>query len=131
MPRVSTRLPGEAGNKATDGDLKTGDRVRVTLTIACDSDLEYVAVTDPRAACLEPADQISSYTQSDGVWFYREVRDAATNLFIPFLSKGTHVISYDCFTDRAGEYSLGVANAQSQYAPTITAHSAGTLLRVE
>lgn len=128
---IYTITPGEAGNKASEGDLSTGDRVRVTLTITCDRDLEYVAVTDPRAACLEPADQISSYTQSDGVWFYREVRDSATNLFIPFLSKGTHVISYDCLTDRSGEYTLGVANAQSQYAPTITAHSAGSLISVK
>ncbi len=90
-----------------------------------------MAVTDPRAACLEPVDQLSGYAQSDGVWFYREVRDSSTNIFIPFLSKGTHVISYDCTADRAGDYSLGVADAQSQYAPEITAHSAGALLPVE
>lgn len=119
--------PGETGTTASAGDLKVGDRVRVTLTLTADRDVEYVAVTDPRAACLEPADQMSGYTESDGVWFYREVRDSSTNLFIPFLSKGTHVISYECFVDRAGDYTLGVAQAQSQYAPEITAHSAGAL----
>lgn len=123
--------PGASGQTASAGNVKVGDRVRVTITLTCDRDLEYVALTDPRAACLEPADQISSYTTSDGVAFYREVRDDSTNLFIPFLSKGTHVISYDCFADRAGDYSLGVANAQSQYAPVITAHSAGALLPVK
>lgn len=111
-------------------DMEVGNKVRITLTIVCDRDLEYVVITDPRAACLEPADQLSGYTSSDGVWFYREVRNEATNLFIPFLAKGTHVISYECYVDRSGEYSVGVANAQSQYAPSITAHSAGMMIEV-
>lgn len=113
---------------ASSGPFKVGDRVRVTLTIKADRDLDYVAVLDSRAACLEPAEQISGYTQSDGTWFYREVRGNATNLFIPYLSKGTHVISYECFVDRAGEYSLGIAQAQSQYAPVISAHSKGAVI---
>lgn len=119
------------GTTASDSELKQGDRVRVTLTLKCDRDLEYVAVTDGRSAAMEPADQISGYTSSDGVWFYKEVRNSVTNLFIPFLSKGTHVITYDCFIDREGEYSLGIAEAQSQYAPVITAHSAGRVIVVE
>lgn len=121
---------GADGVTASAGSLKTGDRVRVTMTLTCDRDLDYVSVTDARAACLEPADQISGYTAGDGVWFYREVRDSSTNLFIPFLPKGTHVISYECFVDREGEYSLGITAAQSQYAPTVTAHSAGATIEV-
>lgn len=121
---------GESGSVAASGTYAIGDRIRVTLTLVCDRDLDYVTVTDSRAACLEPADQLSGYTSSDGVWYYREVRDARTNLFIPFLSKGTHVISYECYADRPGAYSLGIAQAQSQYAPEITAHTAGRLLRI-
>ena len=119
------------GTTASDAPLRKGDRVRVTLTIKCDRDVEYVAVTDSRSAALEPADQISGYTQSDGVWMYKEVGNSQTNLFIPFLSKGTHVISYECFVDREGLYTLGIATAQSQYAPVITAHSAGTVIEVK
>lgn len=119
------------GNKAQIADLKTGDKVRVTLTIKCDRDLDYVAVMDSRSACLEPAGQLSGYTSSDGVWYYREVRNEGTNLFIPFLGKGTHVLNYECYVDRAGEYSLGIAQAQSQYAPVITAHSAGMIINVK
>ncbi|MDE7413435.1 MAG: hypothetical protein K2N05_06570 [Muribaculaceae bacterium] len=119
------------GTTASSASLKVGDRVRVTITLKCDRDLQYVALIDNRSACLEPADQISGYTSSDGVWMYREVRNTATNLFIPFLSKGTHVISYDCFVDREGEYSLGIATAQSQYAPVITSHSAGKVIVVK
>ncbi len=93
--------------------------------------MDYVAVTDSRSACLEPADQTSGYTSSDGLWFYREVRDESTNLFIGFLPKGTHVISYDCYVDRQGAYSLGIATVQSQYAPQMVAHSAGKLITVK
>lgn len=41
------------------------------------------------------------------------------------------MISYECFVDREGDYTLGVAQAQSQYAPEITAHSAGTRIPVK
>lgn len=121
----------DTGTKASSENLHVGDRVRVTLTIKCDRDLEYVSVVDSRAACLEPVDQISEYSGSDGVWYYREVRDNATNLFITWLPKGTHVINYECFVDRRGEYASGIATAQSQYAPQISAHSAGEVITVE
>ena len=121
---------GKAGEKAIGSSLKVGDRVRVTLSITADRDMDYIAVTDARAACLEPDGQVSEYVVSDGIGMYREVRDESTNLFIQFLPKGTHVVSYDCHVDRAGVYSLGIATAQSQYAPLIVAHSAGAELSV-
>lgn len=121
----------EHGTKATSGKLAVGDKVRVTLTLTTDRDLEYVAVMDARSACLEPTEQVSGYTASDGLWMYKEVRNESTNLFIPFLSKGTHVVSYECFVDREGTYSLGIASAQSQYTPIIAAHSAGNIVEVK
>ena len=122
---------GQAGEKTVNSPLRVGDRVRVTLSISADRDMDYVAVTDARAACLEPDSQVSEYTVSDGIGMYREIRDESTNLFIPFLPKGTHVVSYDCHVDRAGVFSLGIATAQSQYAPLIVAHSAGAELSVK
>lgn len=115
---------------ASDTPLKVGDKVRVSLTIKCNKDIEYLAVTDSRSACLEPAEQVSGYAMSDGVWMYKEVRNDATNLFIPYLGKGTHMISYDCYVDRSGTYALGIATAQSMYAPEIAAHSSGTVISV-
>lgn len=129
--KKSVYAVSENGKRKSAADvLKKGDRVRVTLTIVCDRNLDYVAVTDPRAACLEPAIRMSGYTSSDGVWYYQEIRNAQTNLFIPYLSKGTHMISYECFVDRVGVYTSGVAEAQSQYAPVIVAHSAGSRIEV-
>ncbi|MDE6867283.1 MAG: hypothetical protein K2J23_07800, partial [Muribaculaceae bacterium] len=90
-----------------------------------------VVVNDNRSALLEPAEQVSDYTSTGGVWYYKEVRNEATNLFIPYLPKGTHIITYDCYVDRAGSYSLGIATAQSLYAPSITAHSSGELVKTD
>lgn len=116
--------------KNAEAGAHVGDRVRITLTITNDRDMDYVSVTDSRSAAMEPVDQTSGYSLSDGMWYYKEVRDDSTNLFIPFLGKGTHVISYECFLDRAGEYTAGIATAQSQYAPVLAAHSAGIVLNI-
>ena len=111
--------------------MKKGMKVRVTLFIATDRDIDYVAVTDERSACLEPIDQLSGYTRSDGVGFYREVRNTQTNLFFGWLPKGQHVVSYDCRVSQDGEFCCGIATAQSQYSPLTVAHSAGAILKVE
>lgn len=137
MPEISISknvylvTDGEASPVSDSRVLKVGDKVRVTLVLTTTRDMDYVAVTDARSACLEPAIQLSGYTCIDGLWLYREVRDDATNFFIGFLPKGSHVISYDCFVDRQGGYTLGIAEAQSQYAPQIVAHSGGDLLTIK
>ena len=118
------------GTTAEEGELKVGDKVRITLTLNASRDLQYVSVADSRGACLEPADQISSYTVTDGLWVYRETRDASTILLLDFLPRGTHVITYDCYVDRPGRYTLGIAQAQSLYAPAVTAHTEGRTLTV-
>lgn len=119
------------GRVVSNGELKVGDRVRVSLTITSDRDLQYVAVTDERPACFEPENQLSGYMAADGIFMYREVRNTNTTAFISYLPKGTHVITYDCFVDRQGCYASGVATAQSQYAPAISAHSSGMMLQVK
>ena len=99
--------------------------------MTCDKDMNYVALVDERAACLEPDAQLSEYTVTDGLWAYREVRDTKTSFFIGFLPKGVNVISYDCHVDREGDYALGIASVQSQYSPAQVAHSAGQLISVK
>lgn len=125
----------ESGEKVTSApmkggkiQLKTGDKVRVTLTLTCGKDMDYVALIDERSACLEPEEQLSGYTYKDGLGMYREVRDSKTGFFIGFLPKGVNVISYDCRVDREGEYSIGIASAQSQYSPLQSAHSSGAVV---
>lgn len=111
--------------------LSKGMKVRVTLTITNSRDMDYVAITDERSACLEPTDQLSHYTGSDGLRYYKEVRNENTNLFIEYLPKGHHVVSYDCTISQDGIFSCGIATIQSQYAPLVVAHSAAEILKVK
>lgn len=112
-------------------EFAVGDRVQVRLTIRSERDLDFVALTDNRGACFEPADQLSVYEWQDGTGSYRETRDSATNIFFSHISKGTYVITYDVYANNAGTYTSGIASLQCQYAPALTSHSAGATLTVE
>lgn len=126
--KVAGNASGLALEPATN--LAVGDKVRVDLLIKVDNDLDYVVLIDQRGACFEPVEQTPEPVYSQGLCFYRENRDATTNLYISHLPAGTYRLSYDLYVNSAGTYSGGVATIQSQYAPAITAHSAGEILTV-
>lgn len=113
-----------------DGPLQVGDRVKVQLTIHSRRNIEYVAIIDERPAAFEPADQLPGWLWSQGAGFYRENRDAYTALHIVSLAPGTYQLTYEMNVNTAGTYSSGVATIQSQYAPELSAHSAGTAIQV-
>ena len=119
------------GTLHTASELKVGDKVQVRTVIKNNKDLDYVTVTDERGACFEPVDQISGYRHQDRLWYYLETKDASTNIFFDDLRKGTHVITYDVFVTAPGQYNVGIATAQCQYAPQISAHSAGRVITIK
>ena len=110
--------------------LKIGDKVQITLTIHANRDMQYVAIIDNRAACMEPVEQMPKPIYSDGLCFYRENRDSATNLFVTNMPKGTYQLTYDMWVNNSGEFASGIATLQSQYAPQLEAHSAGAIIKV-
>ena len=122
---------------AQDGTLhsatsfKVGDKVKVRVIIKANKDMDFVTLTDERAACFEPVDQLSGYRNEDFTWFYQETKDSQTNVFFSSLSKGTHIIGYDVWVTNPGEFTSGIATAQCQYAPQLSAHSAGKNLIVD
>lgn len=125
------KINDKSGIKWTSADsMLVGDIVQVNITIETKRDMDYVVITDDRGACFEPADQLPTPIYSEGICFYRENRDASTNLFINHLPKGTYRLSYEVYANNAGTYSAGIATIQSQYAPALTAHSAGTIVTV-
>ncbi len=107
-------------------DFKIGDRLQVRIVIKTARDLDYVALTDDRAAIFEPVDQLPVYEYAEGTRYLRETRDSATNIFFNRLTKGTRVITYDVFVNNAGTCSCGIATLQCQYAPQQVAHTSGT-----
>ena len=105
--------------------------MRIELTVKCGKNMEYVTLNDQRGACFEPVDKISTYDYQHGCCMYREIKDFATNIFIPYLSKGTHVVNYDCYVTNSGSFGIGIATIQCQYAPQFVAHSAGNSVIVK
>ncbi len=112
-------------------EYEVGDKVRIQLIVDCKRDMDYIAIADERAACLEPVEQLSGNISQDGLWLYRETRNSETNFFVDNMNKGVHIICYDCYVTQEGEYSIGITTIQSQYAPSLTAHSGGAKLIVE
>lgn len=110
--------------------LKVGDKVRVRIELRCDRDMEFVHLKDMRAAGFEPTNVLSGYKYQDGLYYYESTRDAATNFFFDYISKGTYVFEYTLIATLAGNYHNGISSVQCMYAPEFTSHSAGTLVRI-
>lgn len=118
-----------AGWEATD-NFSVGQVVKVRLVIKALRDMDYITVVDNRAATFEPVVQTPRPVYCDGLIFYLENLDDATNLFINHLPNGQYVIEYEMNVNNAGVYASGLATIQSQYTPEMTAHSSGSQLNV-
>ncbi len=105
--------------------LKPGDKVRVRIELRSDRDMEYVHLKDMRAAGFEPVNVFSRYKWQDGLGYYENTKDAATNFFMDYLPKGTYVFEYDLRVSHYGDFSNGIATIQCMYAPEFTSHSEG------
>lgn len=118
------------------GDLKVGDKVQVRITITTDRDMQYVSIVDQRAACFEPADKFSGYrfssdaTYRQSIGYYNNIKDTENRIFIEFLPKGSHIITYDAYVTNAGTFCLGLTTVTCQYAPQYTAHTKGETITV-
>lgn len=121
-----------AGNEISEApaSLAVGQKIRVQLTVKADRDMEYVAIVDDRPACFEPVEQLPKPMFVEGIYLYRENRNTATKIFVDRLPRGTYLLTYDMWVNNAGAFSSGIATAQSQYAPQLTAHSSGSLIKV-
>jgi uncharacterized protein YfaS (alpha-2-macroglobulin family) len=111
--------------------VKVGDKVIVKIILSVDRDMEYVHMKDMRAACMEPVNVISGYKYQGGLGYYESTKDASTNFFFSWLSKGTYVFEYPLFVTHAGNFSNGITSIQCMYAPEFTSHSEGIRVTVE
>ncbi len=132
MSQVEARHTGlNVRRETSTGLLRVGDKCTQRFVITADRDYEYVQLTVPGAACLEPTAALSGYEYANGLGFYRAVHDARTVYFFDRLPKGTYVIEQTAYVERPGTYSLGVAKLQCVYAPEFTAHTGELKLTVE
>ena len=107
-------VPAESESKGK-AQAKVGEKVKVTLIITADRDYDFVQITDKRAACLEPVNQLSGYQW--GIGCYVSPRDHATNFYFNRLSKGKHIVEMEYYVDRKGDYQSGTCTAQCTYSP--------------
>ena len=115
-----------------DGDeLKVGDKVKVRIELKVDRDMEYVHMKDMRAACMEPTNFISEYKWQGGLGYYESTKDASTNFFFSWLSRGSYVFEYPMFVTHTGNFSNGITTIQCMYAPEFTSHTEGIRVNVE
>ena len=128
-PVLSDSLVNGVGD-ATSG-FRRGDRIKVTLTVTADRDLDYLVVSDSRGACMEPCDQLTEHVTQDGLVYVRETNNSATNLYFYRMPKGTFIVSYEVTADRDGIYSCGSATTQCLYYPLITARTAAQKITVK
>jgi uncharacterized protein YfaS (alpha-2-macroglobulin family) len=110
--------------------LKPGDKVKVRIELRVDRDMQYVHMKDMRASCFEPLNVFSQYKWQDGLGYYESTKDASTNFFFDFLSKGTYVFEYPVVVTHYGNFSNGITTIQCMYAPEFTSHSTGIRVKV-
>ncbi len=129
---IFKRERGPAGDvllPVESAGLEVGDMVIVQLKVVTDREMEFIHLKDLRSSSLEPVNQLSGYQWKDGLGYYREGKDVATNFFIDHLHRGTYIIQYPLRVSQIGAFSNGYATIQSAYAPEFGNHSEGSQLR--
>lgn len=111
--------------RSISGTPAVGEKITLILTIEASRDMDYVVVTQPRCAALEPVDQLPSTLWLGYRNAYREPCPTVTNWFFNRLAKGKTIITETFYVTAAGTFSLAPAELQSQYAPEFQAHTAG------
>ncbi|MBK7095534.1 MAG: hypothetical protein IPH57_10970 [Saprospiraceae bacterium] len=123
---------GKKMEMITTGDkLNTGDQIRVKIRLEVDRPMEFVHLSDQRAAALEPLEQISKYSWQGGLGYYQNPRDTKMNFFIDYLPRGVFVLEYSLRVMQSGVFSNGIAELQSYYAPEFSSHSGGMKIEVK
>lgn len=103
-------------------EARVGDRLRSRVTVKSDNDCDYVVVTVPRSASVEPVNKLSGCGYQGGIMYYRQVYDDRTEYFIPSMPHGVYVLDEELSVQRTGRYGMAVADVKCQYAPEYCAY---------
>ena len=130
LDNIDDASAGIMVERSVEGDgkaLKTGDKVKITITITAERDYDFVQVTDQRAACLEPVNQLSGYSRG----CYIAPQDNCTNYFFDRMAKGKHIIETEYYVVRPGIYSSGSCKVQCAYSPAFAGRAKPTILNID
>ena len=121
---------GSTLKPVTKESLTLGDVIVVRLVINAKESFSFMHLKDMRASGLEPIDVISKYKYQDGLAYYQSTKDVATHFFFDNLRKGTYVLEYNLNVNNKGDFSNGITQLQSMYAPEFKTQTKGTRLKV-
>jgi alpha-2-macroglobulin len=102
--------------------INSGDLVEVELLIESKNDYEYILFEDMKAAGFEPVDVRSGYSGNE-MGAYVEYRDEKVALFVNWLPRGRHSMSYRIRAEIPGKFSALPTKASAMYAPELRANS--------
>ena len=110
--------------------LKSGDMLEVELKIESKNDYEYLVFEDMKGAGFEPVEVRSGYNGNE-MGAYVEYRDEKVALFVRWLPRGKHSLSYRLRAEIPGRFSALPARAEAMYAPELKANSDEIKLNIE
>lgn len=116
-----------------DTRLHVGDRLKIQFELTTDRNLEYLQLSDSRAATVEPVSTHAGYTYNwrDDIGYYAAPGNTRNVFYIDRLSKGSYVIEYEVNVLKPGRFTVGNAVMQCLYAPAFRATTTSALINVE
>ena len=99
------------------------------MIIDSKNDYEYLIFEDWKAAGMEPVEVRSGYNPN-GLGAYMELRDEKVSLFVQFLPRGRHNLSYRLRAEIPGTFSALPTKAEAMYAPELKANSDEMKIRI-
>lgn len=126
-----------------DGDtVKSGDRIRVDVTLEAKNNYEYLIAEDYKPAGLEAVSLVSGATEAvtldkDGretderTPAYVEYRDQKAAFFIAKLKQGKHLLRYELRAEVPGNFHAMPDQAHAMYVPEIRSNSDEMRLSVQ
>lgn len=109
----------------------SGSRIVARYVITADRDYEFVDLSVPRPAALEPVRQLSGYRWQNGLGYYQEMRDNRTDYHMESVPRGTYVIEEEFFVERQGRYSAGIPTLRCTYAEEFQSHCPNQVVNVK
>ena len=129
--RIERKYICDGKEVSSSSVLSVGDKVTVCITVSADRDMDFVRIKDQKPSCLEVASQLSSYSWTEGLSFYRVNKDASVEFFIDRMRKGSYTIRYDAYVARSGKYVSGPVSVISVYAPQFGSHGKTSVITIK
>ena len=132
--RVTDGPEGERLEEVKPGrKLRVGDRLKIQFDVTLDRNLEYLELSDMRAATMEPLSTTARYTYNwrDGIGYYSAPGNTRNVFYIDRLSKGSYRVEYEVHVRKAGRFLEGIAVMQCLYAPAFRATTSSAVITVE